>query len=133
MSQDEFIAARGAWGTVEWAFVSTDVIPQAYQFFLGLSDQDQAKVLALFQRLAESGRISSREKFKQLGERAGPKGRGLWEFKSFQIRFVGDFRRGCRFIVALGLRKKQDNLRMADIEAAIYILEDYDTKNGVIS
>jgi hypothetical protein len=52
-------------------------------------------VLALFQILGETGKILNREKFKGLGEQ----GLGLFEFKSFQIRFIGDFRPGKRFVV----------------------------------
>lgn len=100
----------------------------AREFYLDLDDKDKAKIQALFQRLAEHGEIPNREKFKQLGEKAGPKGRGLWEFKSFQIRFIGDFRRGNRFIVAHGLRKKRDDLPRADIDKAVRILAEHDER-----
>ncbi len=63
-----------------------------------------------------------------LGEKAGPKARGLWECKSFQIRFIGDFRPGGRFIIAHGLdNKKKDNLPKPDIEKAVRILEEHDS------
>lgn len=96
------IAARGAWGTVEWAQDARGQEP-AFTFFEGQEAPDQAKILALFQMLAETGRIPNREKFKSLGER----GLGLFEFKSFQLRVIGDFRPGRRFVVANGLRKKR--------------------------
>ena len=85
----------------------------------------------IFQRLAEFGRITNTEKFKQLGEKAGQQRRGLWEFKSFQLRFLGDFRPGCRFILAQGIRKKQDKLRRSDIEAATQVLYEWDQTWGV--
>jgi hypothetical protein len=91
-----------------------------------LSPEDRAKVSALFQRLADFGQIRDQQKFKQLGERAGKKGRGLWEFKRFQVRFFGDFSPGRRFIVASGLDgKKKDDLPRQAIKRAIRILEEH--------
>ena len=122
------MAASGLRGTVEWAIDSHGGMP-ARDFFLGLSEEDKAKVLVLFQRLADFWHISNREKFKQLGSKAGA-GRDLWEFKSFQIRLIGNFRPGNRFIIAHGVRKKGDDLRKADIERAIRILGEHDARGG---
>jgi len=93
-----------------------------------LSDSEKAKADALFKRLAETGRIVNDEKFKNLGERAGPAGRKLYEFKSFQIRFLGAFRPGGRFIIAVGVRKKKDDLNKSDIERALQILAQHDAR-----
>lgn len=102
----------------------------AKEFYLKLPDADRVKVVALFKRLADFGQISNREKFKQLGPKAGPKGRGLWEFKSGQIRLIGDFRPGSRFVVAHGTIKKADDLPKAEIEKAIRILAEHDAREG---
>ena len=113
---------------MEWAVDSRGDLP-ARKVYLSLLDKNKAKVDALFRRLAESGPILNREKFRQLGEKAGTKARGLWEFKSFQIRFIGDFRPGGRFIIAHGLdNKKKDNLPKPDIEKAVRILEEHDSR-----
>lgn len=122
------IAAEGSWGTVEWAVDSRGDLP-ARNVYLSLPDKYKARVDALFRRLAEFGPISNREKFRKLGEKAGPKARGLWEFKSFQIRFIGDFRPRGRFIVSHGLdNKKKDDLPKPDIEKAVRILEEHDSR-----
>lgn len=121
----ERIAARGTWGTVEWAMDARLQMP-ARDFFLALDASDQRKVAALFQWLASEGRVPNREKFKGLGIQ----GKGLWEFKSFQIRFLGDFRPGARFVVALGLVKKRDELRPADIINADRIMKENDVVEG---
>lgn len=126
------IAAQGAWGRVEWAVDAKGEMP-ARSYYLGLSDKDKAKLNALFQRLAEHGSISNREKFKNLGPQAKGRGSELWEFKSFQERFLGDFRPGRRFIIAHALRKKSDNLPISDIEKAVRILETHDQKEKVIA
>lgn len=117
----ERIAARGTWGTVEWALDARGRMP-ARDFFLALDPADQRKVAALFQWLATEGRVPNREKFKGLGVQ----GMGQWEFKSHQVRFLGDFRPGARFVVALGLRKKQDSLRPADVQVAARIMAEND-------
>jgi hypothetical protein len=83
-----------------------------------LSPADRAKIFSLFRRLADSGTISNREKFKSLGT----KGAHLWEFKSFQDRFIGDFRPSKRFLVAAYSRKKRDQLDPAAVTRAAKVL-----------
>lgn len=113
---------------MEWAVDSRGDLP-ARKVYLSLHDKHKVKIDALFRRLADFGPLSNREKFRQLGEKAGTKARGLWEFKSFQIRFIGDFKPGGRFIVAHGLdNKKRDNLPKPDIEKAVRILEEHDSR-----
>ncbi len=127
MSDSVHIAARGAWGTVEWAVASNGELP-ALGFYEKLSNAEMAKVDALVRRLAETGRIWNEEQFKNLGEKAGAEGRKLFEFKRFQIRFIGAFRPGSRFIVAVGVRKKKDNLNKSDIDRALQILAEHDER-----
>ena len=100
----------------------------ARSYYLDLSDDDKAKVLALFQRLADRGFIQNREKFKKLGSKAKGKGSELWEIKSFQLRFLGDYRQNRRFIIAHALRKKSDNLPKSDIAKAVRILRAHDQR-----
>ncbi len=119
------IAAAGKWGRVEWAADENGNMPARF-YYLDLTDNDKAKILALFQRLADQGFIQNREKFKKLGSKAKGKGSELWEFKSFQHRFLGDFRPGGRFIIAHALQKKSDNLPTSDIARAIRILQEND-------
>jgi phage-related protein len=123
----EHIVVRGQWGTVEWAIDLSGKKP-AQEYFHALHERLRAKILALFKRLAETGRISDRTKFKQLGNRAKGKGAELWEFKIDQERFLGDFRPGSRFLVAHALRKKSDNLPPPDIARAVRILEEADQR-----
>ena len=119
------VAAKGGSGTVEWAIDARGRLP-ARDFFGGLDAGDQAKVLALFKRLAENWRFYNRDKFKSLGERGG----NLYEFKSFQIRFLGDFRSGYRFLVAHGVKKKRDTLSPGDVGVAQRVLLENDEREG---
>jgi len=114
---------RGKHLSIVWAVDAAGAMP-AREFFEGLDDGDKAKVVALFNRLAEFGVINNHEKFKNLGAKAD----GLFEFKSFQLRFLGDFRPGKLFVVALGVRKKKDTLDRADIAKAVRVLAEYDAK-----
>jgi hypothetical protein len=65
------VAASGEWGSVEWA-VDCDGRMPARDFYLKLPKEDQAKLMVLFRYVAAQGRLSNREKFRQLGDRAGP-------------------------------------------------------------
>jgi len=94
----------------------------ALEFYKELSQKERQKILALFKRLADTGDIANREHFKCLGK----SGDNLWEFKNFQLRFLGDYRPGSRFIVALGVRKKKDDHSEADIKKASRILAEHD-------
>jgi hypothetical protein len=71
--------------------------------------------------MAESGWIQNREHFKKLGD-------NLYEFKRHQIRLLGDYRPGRRFLVALGVRKKKDEHYPKDLRAAAKILEAHDLR-----
>jgi len=123
------VAAKGSWGTVEWALDSRGRMP-ARVFFEGLEDEDKAKLFALFGLLAETGRINNREKFRALGDSGPKKYAHLKEFKSFQLRFVGDFRPGGRFLIAEGLWKQTDKHKSSDLDRALRILEENDLKEG---
>ena len=99
------IAADGKGGRVEWASDQNGEMP-ARDYYVDLPDKDKAKIGALFQLFANQGFVQNREKFKKLGSKAKGKGSELWEFKSFQHRFLGDYRQKGRFIIAHALRKK---------------------------
>jgi hypothetical protein len=120
------VAASGSWGAVEWAATMNGGTVQAKVDYDALGDEARGKVLALFNRLATVGRIDNREKFRQLGKKAKGKAQGFWEFKSFQDRFIGDFRSGKRFIVGAYTKKKKDNLKEEDVDRAVKALEAND-------
>lgn len=119
------VAAKGTWGTVEWAVDKEGSLP-ARGDFERLKLDRKAKMQALFDRLAEIGRIDNREQFKNLGEQ----GEGLWEFKRFQDRFLGDFRRGGRFLISAYEEKKKDRLGPAVIKRAVRVLTENDSSEA---
>ena len=123
MSDDpENVAAVGLWGRVTWARDKAGRT-SALSFYKSLSLPDRTKVQALFKRVADYGIIPNREKFKKLEA-------DLWEFKSFQIRFLGDYRHGREFVVAHGVVKKKDRHSKADVEKARRIRAEHDERLG---
>lgn len=108
--------------TVEWAKTRWGKMP-ALDFFESLTVADQAKVLALLRRFADTGRIINQQQFKKIES-------GLFEFKKFQIRLLGDYRPGQRFILALGLKKKKNRLNRTDLEKASNILFENDLREA---
>lgn len=125
MSLVKSLAVQGEKFAVEWAVDSRERMP-ALEYFKTLEKKERQKMITLFKRLADQGDIASREHFKSLGKQ----GEGLWEFKHHQLRFLGDFRPGGRFIVAHGLRKKQDDLDPADIARAKRFLDEHDEREA---
>lgn len=118
------VAASGTWGRVIWAR-GADGTPPAKTFFEALAAQDRAKTLVLFHRMAENGPsgLQNREKFKFLDEARGER---IFEFKSFQLRFLGGFRQGGMFLVAHALRKKSNDLPPSALEIAARGLREHD-------
>ena len=110
------IAADGCWGQVVWAKAANGRMP-ARDFFMDLSLEWRAKVHSNMQRLADYGTIPNPERFENLGG-------GLYQFKNFQYRFIGQFQRR-RFIVGHGLKKKSNKLRQEEIERAVRILREH--------
>ena len=80
-------------------------------FLEAQSAQDQAKLRALFERLAEVGRISNVEKFKKVSG-------DIWAFKSFQIRVFCFFASDRRVVLVYGLKKKTDRYSPKEIDRA---------------
>jgi Phage derived protein Gp49-like (DUF891) len=117
------VVVAGSWGRVEWARDARGGEPGRVAFE-ALSQKEQDKLFALCRRLAETGRITNEDQFKSLGA----SGFGLFEFRVFQVRFLGDFRPGKRFVIAFGVRKKKDKLDRVDMEVAQRILNESDPK-----
>ena len=85
----------------------------AWEAYRTLHKIEQAAVAVTLRKLAETGRVSNREKFKKV------EGSPLFEVKEFQHRFLGFFLKGARFVVASYEIKKGGKLKPATIERAI--------------
>ena len=72
------IVYRGSRYQIEWAVTLNEQMPAA-DFFQGLPDKDQARMLALFKLIGNTGHIHSSEHFRKV------KGSKFFEFKRFQF------------------------------------------------
>jgi phage-related protein len=83
-----------------------------------LNDTEKAKMLRLFNKMGEHGRIANREQFKQI------EGTDLFEFKSFQIRMPCYFLPGGLVVITHGFRKKGDRTPPSEIDRATRIRQE---------
>ena len=90
----------------------------ARDFFIEkLTQDEQTRTVALFRYFAEYS-ISNEQKFKKFEPR-------LFELKpTGQVRFLGNYREGRFFFVAIGIRKKSNKHKRADLERARRVLRE---------
>ena len=113
---DSSIVVRGNQRTIEYAICANGSMP-AKEFIEGLSEPDQAKILVLFRRMAEKGNVPNREQFKLVEGK-------IFEFKKQQIR-VFCFRKGDRWLLTNGYKKKRDKLDRSEIDRAQRIMQEH--------
>jgi phage-related protein len=99
--------------TIEFAVRSNGTMPAKDFYDNELSEEERSKLKPPFTRLADDGRVDNRERFKKVEGTEE-----LFEFKSHQVRILGFFLRGGRFVLTHGLRKKQDKLPKSEIKVA---------------
>jgi hypothetical protein len=121
--QESNIVYRGSRYQIEWAVTLNEQMPAA-DFFQELSDRDQAKMLALFRLIGETGRIHSSEHFRKV------KGSKFFEFKHFQIRMLCFFTREKSIVITSGFRKKQNKIPNKEIARANKIMREHLQKGG---
>src|SRR5438309_2363344 len=94
------IAYRGPKFTIEYA-IRTDGSAPAQDFFNSLDTRWQARLVTLFIRLGDSGRISNTEQFNKFSDE-------FFEFKAFQCRMPCYFRPDRRVVITHGFIKKKE-------------------------
>jgi phage-related protein len=109
---------KGAVLTIAFANEQSGACPGG-EFYDSLDVGDKAKLMVLFQLLADHGKCYNPQKFGDLGK-------GLYEFKSFQIRMPFAYARTERRIVLIthGFVKKKQKTPKGEIERAWRILEE---------
>ena len=118
---DETLVCRGSWGAVRYAVRASGKMP-ARKFIQSLTEPDQRKLAALFQRIADHGQIRNREKFRKVvGD--------IFEFKSFQVR-VGCFQLENTWFLTHGFRKKRDKWPPAEVTRADQIHSEHMQRQG---
>jgi hypothetical protein len=110
------IAYSGCALTVVFAVCQNGESP-GERFYDELDEKDQAKMLKLFTRMGEVGKIANRENFKKIEN-------DLWEFKNHQIRMPCFFRPGKIVVVTHGFIKKGDAIPRPQIARAYRIQQE---------
>lgn len=100
-----------------WAMTASGA--PARECLESLDPAERARILRLYQKLADSGRIHNVEHFKKL------EGTEFWQFKGHQARFLGVFEPGGRFVVLTGFVKKSRRTPRSEIDRARHVLNEY--------
>lgn len=116
-SNCEHIAYPGSKFTVEW-YYNEKGKSEALNYYKKLDDTERAKILALFVRIGDHGKINNKEKFRNEGD-------DIYAFKADQERFLSFFMKGKKIIVAHAFRKKSQLLPPKEKDIAIKRKDDY--------
>lgn len=116
----EFVIYQGVAFTLEWYFNAKGQ-SQAREYYLSLDDAERRKVLFLFKRMGDLGRIVDQAKFRNEGDK-------VFAFKPQPYRFLSFFVVGSKIIVTNGFRKKTDKLPTGEKETAVKAMTDYHTR-----
>jgi|SRR5208337_126846 len=113
----EFVAYEGPKFTIEW-YHDEDANSQALNFFNASNDNDQDKLMYLFKRMGDFGKISDKTKFRNEGD-------GIYAFKPKDKRFLCFFMVGKKIIITNALPKNYDKLPKSEKTKALSIKSDY--------
>ena len=116
----EYIAYKGTAFTIEWYF-DEGLESQALTYFENLSPQQQDKLLYLFKRMGDFGKISDITKFRFEEDK-------IYAFKPQPDRFLCFFYTGKKIIVTNAFYKKTDKLPKSEKLAALKHKDDYELR-----
>ncbi|MBR4348347.1 MAG: type II toxin-antitoxin system RelE/ParE family toxin [Fibrobacter sp.] len=116
----EYVAYEGPCFTIEW-FYNEQGESQALEYFNELSDVQKRKVLMLFKRIGDFGRISDVTKFRNEGDK-------IFAFKPQPDRFLSFFYTGKKIIVTNAFRKKALKLPEEEKERAQLAMQNYNER-----
>jgi len=116
----EYIAYRGTQFTIEWYF-DEERDSQSLAYFEKLSPQQQDKLLYLFKRMGDFGKISDITKFRFEEDK-------IYAFKPQPDRFLCFFYTGKKIIVTNAFYKKTDKLPKSEKLTALKYKDDYELR-----
>ena len=117
MDKNDCIAYRGSIFNIEW-FYDTKGNSQSYDYYCDLSNKQKRKILLLFKRIGDFGKINDKTKFRYEGD-------NIFAFKPQPDRFLSFFVEGKKIIVAIAFKKKSQKLPKNEKEKAISCRYDY--------
>lgn len=120
----EYIAFEGNKFTIEWFFDRRGK-SLSLNYFNELNDDEQIKLLNLFELMGNIGEIKNKTKFRSEGDK-------IYAFKPQPHRFLCFFFTDNKIIVTNAFHKKTDKLPKSEKERALKMKEDFEmrTKEG---
>ena len=116
----EYIAFAGERFLIEWSFDSKGN-SIALDYFESLNEDEQIKLLNLFELMGNIGAIKNETKFRNEGEK-------IYAFKPQPHRFLCFFFTGQKIIVTNAFHKKTDKLPIKEKDRALKIKENYESR-----
>ncbi len=116
----EYIAFEGEKFLIEWYFDSKGN-SIALDYFESLNEDEQIKLLSLFELMGNIGVIKNETKFRNEGDK-------IYAFKPQPHRFLCFFFTGQKIIVTNAFHKKTDKLPPKEKERALKIKENYESR-----
>lgn len=113
----EFIAYEGQEFTVEWYYNAQGKSP-ALEYFNELIEDQKDKTFYLIQRLADTGKITNKEKFNYEGDH-------LFVLKPSPDRFFCFFFEGAKLIITNAYKKQSQKMPQREKKLALKMKDDY--------
>lgn len=113
----EQVAYEGLCFEIEWCF-DESYRSQALEYYQKLSTDERIKVLKLFKRMGDAGKINDKTKFMYEGDK-------IYAFKPQPDRFLCFFYEGGKVVVTNAFRKKQQKLPNGEKERAMKAHSSY--------
>ncbi|MBN1531823.1 MAG: type II toxin-antitoxin system RelE/ParE family toxin [Spirochaetes bacterium] len=117
MPEKEYIAYEGDIYTIEWYYDESEK-SQSLDYFMKLRSDMQMKVMYLFKRIGDNGKINDTTKFQNEGD-------SIYAFKPQPHRFLSFFVKGKRIIVTNAFHKKTEKLPKNEKLKATHCRESY--------
>jgi hypothetical protein len=117
MKDYEFVAYSGELFEIEWYFDTKDQ-SQSLDYYHEMSNSQKRKLLMLFKRMGDFGRISDKTKFRNEND-------GIYAFKPQPDRFLSFFTSNNKIIVTEGFIKKDNKLPRNIKDRSLRIKKEY--------
>jgi hypothetical protein len=117
MKDRVFTAYDGEIFTIEWYYDSKG-ISQPLDYFKDLTFPQKRKLLMLFKRMGDAGKILDKTKFRNEHD-------GIYAFKPQPDRFLSFFTSDKKIIITEGFLKKEDKLPKNIKDRTLRLREDY--------
>ena len=116
----EYAAFEGSKFTIEWYFDEKGK-SIALDYFESLNDDEQMKLLSLFELMGNVGEIKNKTKFRYEADK-------IYAFKPMPHRFLCFFFTGHKIIVTNAFHKKTDKLPPNEKSRALDIKDKYEAR-----